>query len=154
MTYIQHDTPQTLTEIRQTNLDQLSFFYGIATIIYAEAGLGAKTRENAAHFAKMNPNFVTDPEFTSALEVEIWHERVDELALLTDGLQPLALHYSTRRTHQPFFAPMFERLRASQPGEGLAGALRQFLSSAAVNARTDDDKTLVLATRVPHADAV
>jgi hypothetical protein len=137
---------------------------GEKTAVFSQIGDGViVTRDGEGYGAVFWPqtgeyinstNFVTDPEFASALEVEIWQERVDELALLTDGLQPLALHYSTRRTHQPFFAPMFQRLRAAQPGEGLAAALRQFLSCAAVNARTDDDKTLVLATRVPHADAV
>lgn len=76
---------------------------------------------------------------------------VDEVALLTDGLQALALRFATREAHAPFFAPMFARLR--QDAEGDDGALldemRDFLDSPAVNQRTDDDKTLVLATRVP-----
>jgi hypothetical protein len=44
---------------------------------------------------------------------------------------------------------MFRKLRDAAPGEGLARALRSFLQSPAVNQRSDDDKTLVLATRVP-----
>lgn len=94
-------------------------------------------------------NFVTDPEFANLLAFELRRERVEELALLTDGLQMLALTYADRTAHQPFFRPMFERLRAAVPGEQLPGQLRQFLTSPAVNARSDDDKTLILATRVP-----
>ncbi len=76
--------------------------------------------------------------------------RVHEVALLTDGLQGLALQYASRAAHGPFFAPMFARLRgasATRP-RSLAGELQAFLDSAAVNERTDDDKTLVLATRL------
>jgi hypothetical protein len=75
--------------------------------------------------------------------------RVDELALLTDGLQSLALRFASREAHGPFFEPMFERLRGERRPETLEGPLRAFLGSAAVNQRTDDDKTLVLATRIP-----
>ena len=72
-----------------------------------------------------------------------------ELALFTDGLQALALHFVSREVHAPFFEPMFERLRQEPPGDapGLEAELRAFLDSAEVNRRTDDDKTLVLATR-------
>jgi hypothetical protein len=78
---------------------------------------------------------------------------VDEVALLTDGLQGLALRFDTREAHSPFFEPMFARLRGESEGEagGLLEGLRAFLASAPVNQRTDDDKTLVLATRLPPA---
>lgn len=92
--------------------------------------------------------FSTDSNSPDAAQVRVI-PGIDEIALLTDGLQTLALRYATRDAHDPFFAPMFQRLRReleSQPPE-LADDLRRFLDSAAVNARTDDDKTLVLATR-------
>ena len=78
------------------------------------------------------------------------------MALLTDGLQGLALRFDTREAHGPFFEPMFARLRAEGEGEpeSLREELRAFLGSAPVNQRTDDDKTLVLATRLlPAAGA-
>ena len=68
---------------------------------------------------------------------------------VTDGLQMLALNFAGRTAHRPFFEPMFRRLRSAAPGEGLPLALRRFLNSPAVNGRSDDDKTLILATRVP-----
>ena len=93
-------------------------------------------------------HFVTDPDFETHLAFELRRERIDELALFSDGLQMLALHFATRSAHQPFFRPMFERLRSATPGERLPELLRQFLTSPAVTARSDDDKTLILATRV------
>jgi len=46
---------------------------------------------------------------------------------------------------------MFSRLRGEAEPERLLGELRAFLESPPVNQRTDDDKTLVLATRLPAA---
>jgi hypothetical protein len=93
--------------------------------------------------------FLTDPDAVS--RVQMTRARgVHELALLTDGLQGLALQFVSRAAHGPFFAPMFARLRgvsATRP-RALAGELGRFLDSPAVNQRTDDDKTLVLATRL------
>lgn len=76
-------------------------------------------------------------------------ERIDEVALLSDGLQRLALHYQTRTAHAAFFKPMLATLRdASEDAlESLSARLEDYLSSPAVNERTDDDKTLVLASR-------
>jgi hypothetical protein len=72
---------------------------------------------------------------------------IQDLAVLTDGLQMLALNYAETRVHDPFFKPMFEVLRSAPSGETLKAALDAFLDSERVNQRTDDDKTLLLATR-------
>lgn len=93
-------------------------------------------------------HFVTDPQADRALEFLWCRRRIDEVALFTDGLQRLALDFKTGRAHGPFFAPMFKPLRACTDPAGLAAALRSFLESPQVEARTDDDKTLILATRL------
>jgi hypothetical protein len=94
--------------------------------------------------------FVTDNEAVEHIQYAV-DARVDEVGLLTDGLQSLALRYDMRTAHAPFFRPMFQRLRREVDTESpeLFEAMREFLDSTAVNARTDDDKTLLLATRVP-----
>ena len=98
--------------------------------------------------------FATDAGAAARLEFAASVEPVAEIALLTDGLQPLALHYQTRQAHAPFFRPLFQRLRtASAPGcpADLQTALERFLDAPALNQRTHDDKTLILATRLPAA---
>jgi hypothetical protein len=69
---------------------------------------------------------------------------------MTDGLQPLALHYATQSVHEPFFRGMFLPLYGSS-GSGevpaLSASLEQFLSSERVRMRTDDDVSLILVTR-------
>ena len=95
--------------------------------------------------------FVTDSDAAVHLECVVLAETVAEIALLTDGLQTLALHYQHQQAHTPFFRPMFHQLRAqTEPGssELLTNALARFLASPAVNERTHDDKTLILATRL------
>jgi hypothetical protein len=92
-------------------------------------------------------NFLTDEEFERCFEFLIIREPVDELALLTDGIQMLCLRYADKAAHDPFFRPLFEALRAADPLSLLQAPLRAFLTSQQVNERTDDDKTLILAAR-------
>ena len=93
--------------------------------------------------------FVTDEDMLSHLHSEISLAAPLEVAVFSDGLQRLALAYESRTAHNPFFEPMFARLRQSSNDECdvLSEQLARFLGSARVNERTDDDKTLVLATR-------
>jgi hypothetical protein len=96
--------------------------------------------------------FATDEDAADRLQAATAVD-VHEVALLTDGLQGLALRLASREAHGPFFAPMFDRLRRESAGQPrqLQQELRAFLGSAPVNQRTDDDKTLVLATRIRPA---
>lgn len=74
---------------------------------------------------------------------------VARIALFSDGLQRLALNAADQSPHLPFFAPFFKTLATATTASRaqLDEALARFLSSPAVNERTDDDKTLVLALR-------
>lgn len=92
-------------------------------------------------------NFLTDPTSESRMEFASIKSKVDELAMFTDGLQTLALSYSDCSAHSPFFRPLFKSVRASDNADDLFAPLCDFLNSKPVNDRTDDDKTLLLATR-------
>ena len=53
-------------------------------------------------------NFVTFGSFDRDLMFE-WREgRIDEIAVITDGLQSVALNLAKRQVHEPFFSPMFQ----------------------------------------------
>ena len=91
--------------------------------------------------------FVTGADAHQRLRLDVRTTPVHDVALFTDGLQHIALRYETRLPHQPFFDPMFARLRADEQWPGLGGALASFLGSEAISTRTDDDCTLVLACR-------
>lgn len=97
-------------------------------------------------------DFLTDERFAEVIRFEAISERITELAVLTDGMQRLALDFAARAPHMEFFSPLFRRLRAESNPEQLVEPFRQFLDSSRVNERTDDDKTLVLtARREAHA---
>ena len=70
--------------------------------------------------------------------------RLKSLAVFSDGLQRLALKMPQGIPHAPFFRPIFNRLQ-SQTGSEIDQFLKAFLNSTAVNNRTDDDKSLVIA---------
>ncbi len=93
--------------------------------------------------------FATEPTALEVFNYELSRSRFDEIAILTDGLQRLALHFQTQTAYSPFFRPMFAPLRSSSPTslDSLTASLRVFLDSKPVNDRVDDDKTLVIATR-------
>lgn len=96
-------------------------------------------------------NFVISPNAADALEFEIAPRRIDELAMFSDGIENVVLHLASRTVHAPFFDAMMAPVRAS-PSMGLddrlCRGLSAYLSSPSLCARTDDDKTLILASRM------
>ena len=92
-------------------------------------------------------NFVTDLTVSDVLQFEMIEKRIDEIAVFTDGLQRIALDYKSKAAHAPFFRPMFAPLRTATETADLQKRLIDFLNSPKINERTDDDKTLILASR-------
>lgn len=75
-----------------------------------------------------------------------------DVALLSDGLEALAVNFASKSAHEPFFRTTFAPLHAcNASGEvsTLSESLTKMLTSPAVRARTDDDASLILATRRP-----
>lgn len=98
-------------------------------------------------------SFLTDPTALDSLQVDAMPGEQLEVALFTDGLQHLLLDYEQQQVHSPFFERMLVPVRASAAsGEDpeLSAGLHDYLGSAPVTDRADDDLTLLLATQV-HA---
>jgi len=95
-------------------------------------------------------HFLTDNDAINRLEVEVFSGVVTDIALMSDGLEPLALHYASKAVHNPFFQGIFRPLLTAE-GCGkvtaLSVALERFLSSERIASRTDDDVSLIVATR-------
>ncbi len=96
-------------------------------------------------------HFITDEDAVSRLETFTSTERAHKVAAFTDGIQRLALNMLDNSPHVPFFTPFFNGLASAtqEQLDLLPELLKQFLSSPAVNERTDDDKTLALAMWLP-----
>ncbi len=91
--------------------------------------------------------FVTD-DGGARVKISRSDAPVDRLAVFTDGIERLALDFASQTAHAPFFSGVSEPV-ARAPTDGwnvpLSRKLGEYLSGDAVNARTDDDKTLILA---------
>jgi hypothetical protein len=92
--------------------------------------------------------FLTDDDYRKHLRIEVVTRQVSELAVMTDGLQMLALDFKGARVHDRFFEPLFRTVRNNPNEEALRTSLLEFMDSKRVNERTDDDKTLLLAVRI------
>ncbi len=96
-------------------------------------------------------SFIIDDRSFSNLNILILDEEVNEVAIFSDGLQLLALNTEGFTAHQPFFSDLFNYLRIANDPEKvnvLNRKLAEYLNSKPINDRTDDDKTLFLATRL------
>ena len=93
--------------------------------------------------------FVTDVNAKEHLDIDIVDAEIVELGIFSDGLERLALDFVAGEAHNGFFNGLFPHIRSLPEGrsEELSLRLAEFLSSERVNKRTDDDKTLILASR-------
>jgi hypothetical protein len=95
-------------------------------------------------------SFLTDESSLARAEIAALPDETLDVAMFSDGLEPLALHFANRTAHAPFFRTAFAPLHAcKEPGESsaLSQSLTNLLTSQPVRARTDDDASLILATR-------
>lgn len=94
--------------------------------------------------------FLSDEAALAKAEVQALSDDVVDVALMSDGLEQLAVQFASRKAHDPFFKSVLTPLHA-ETAEGESARLSQglatMLASAAVRARTDDDASLVIATR-------
>jgi len=81
-------------------------------------------------------------------QVSVWHGGVAHIAVLSDGLQMLALKMPGGVPHVPFFSPLFRFVASTTDGGQAQEHLMAFLRSPRIRQYVDDDLTLLLATPV------
>jgi hypothetical protein len=95
-------------------------------------------------------NFIIADNVTEVMAFSTAVTGFDEIAVFTDGIENLVLQKSSKTVHAPFFDSMFRSVRrstASGMDDGLSRDLERYLSAPLITRRTDDDKTLILASR-------
>jgi serine/threonine protein phosphatase PrpC len=130
--------------------DQSSVFFQIgdgAIVARRHAALGVVFWPQSGEYANTT-SFLTSDDFDQRVQVLAIPGGFSDLALFTDGLERLVLKFDSQTPHAPFFQPLFQALRQSSNPEGLNEDLRQLLQSDPVRNKTDDDKTLILASRL------
>ena len=75
----------------------------------------------------------------------------DSLALITDGLQNLALKMPEREAFLGFWNPMLQDLAHTDEPEAVPERLLAFISGERVQSRTSDDVTIAIAVRNPRS---
>lgn len=88
--------------------------------------------------------FVTSANALNGMRVCVRSGKHEFICAATDGLERVAIRMSDWTPFVPFFQPLEAYLRKISNSEQEDGYLNSFLSSDRLNARTDDDKTLLL----------
>jgi Protein phosphatase 2C len=128
---------------------QRAFFFqiGDGAIVLGSRGVyGVVFWPQSGEYANQT-NFLTSDEYRSRMDFLSTTGHWSEVALFTDGLERLALRFDSQTPHAPFFDPLFRTVRAAEDLNVLSEQLRRFLGADSVQSRSDDDKTLILASR-------
>lgn len=88
--------------------------------------------------------FVTSTNALKAMRVCVHEGNQEFICAATDGLERVAIRMSDWTPFIPFFQPLEAYLQETHNPEAEDEYLRSFLDSDRLNARTDDDKTLLL----------
>ncbi len=129
---------------------------GVVVAGEAEGDLQAVTQIQRGEYAN-ETYFLTQDQALEHLQTVAIYGTFDRLAMMSDGLTRLALKLPAYQPHRPFFQPLFTFALDAREGDGEAqeraeAQLRAFLTSERVCARTDDDKSLLLAVRTPERE--
>ncbi|NCJ06049.1 protein phosphatase 2C domain-containing protein [Synechococcales cyanobacterium C] len=93
--------------------------------------------------------FVTSTEALSAMQVGVRAGQYPFICAATDGLEKVAIRLQGWLPHAPFFQP-FQDCLSLYDAQQQQDYVQSFLSSEALNARTDDDKTLLACLYQPE----
>ncbi len=116
---------------------------GVVVVQHADGVLEALTTPDHGEYIN-ETSFITDHNYHKRIQFKVLQVEIQAIALLTDGLQMLAIDLATNKPHKPFFGPLF---KYSSKEDATEAELMAFLESERVCAYTDDDKTLALAVR-------
>jgi hypothetical protein len=119
---------------------------GAAVLGDAEGQFRSLTRPLAGEYLNETV-FLTSETMLAQAQFQTWSGQARQLALFSDGLQMLALKMPDGTPHAPFFKPLFAWLDRRGEPEAARAELEGWLTSPRVSERTDDDLTLLLATR-------
>jgi serine/threonine protein phosphatase PrpC len=109
--------------------------------------------QNSEHQLLFNPDkgefvnettFITSANALDEMQVDVLQGQQEFICASTDGLEKVAIRMSDWTPFPPFFQPLEEYLRETNNPEEEDEYAINFLKSDLLNARTDDDKTLLL----------
>ena len=120
---------------------------GAAVAEDEQGGLFLTARPQRGEYAN-EAYFLTMPDALTYLAVYSAPRPIRALVMTTDGLLRLAFKLPEYEPSPQFFTPLLAFIAGAGDPDQARSNLTAFLNSARVCARTDDDKTLLLAARV------
>ncbi|WP_255611310.1 PP2C family serine/threonine-protein phosphatase [Synechocystis sp. PCC 7339] len=87
--------------------------------------------------------FVTSANASAEMQIRVLAEPLEFICAATDGVEKVAINYADWQPFPPFFQPLEQYLQTTE--QPLEEDLKEFLQRKDLNARTTDDKTLLLA---------
>ena len=88
--------------------------------------------------------FVTSPLAAEQMQVCVRHGEFSFVCAATDGIESVSIRYQDWTPHIPFFEPLEQYMRSRPSPEEGAADVAEFLDRPKLNARSDDDKTMLL----------
>ena len=92
-------------------------------------------------------DFLTDETAAEKIRFACFEAAIEDVILFSDGISAVAVDFQSNQPHEPFLMPMITPVRGGQAGSGLNEKLKNFLASPKINEKSDDDKTIILASR-------
>ncbi len=126
------------------------FQIGDGGIVVSNSGVAGSYRFAVAPADAVYVNmtdFLTDDAAAENLRVEKIEESLTDVILFSDGIYSVAVNFQNNQPHEPFLMPMLAPLKNNSAADGLNEKLASFLNSPKINEKTDDDKTIILASR-------
>ncbi len=117
---------------------------GVAVVKDNMGNLTALTVPDSGEYIN-ETSFITSPTALDSVQINVWRQGITNIAILTDGLQMLAINMAVGLPHKPFFLPLFDFVANAQELKGAKEQLVKFLRSEKITQRTDDDLTLIIA---------
>src|SRR5438105_5500914 len=120
---------------------------GGAVIELADGRFETLLKPDSGEFVN-ETTFLTSARAMKSIQFAALETPVKSIAVITDGLQMLALRFPEWIPFQPFFAPVFAFVRDQSDENTAYEEVRRMLQSDQVSSRTPDDVTLLVAARV------
>ena len=121
---------------------------GIVVIRDAAGNItGVTTPESGEHVNETT--FLNARRDLKHAQMVLWRGSPTHVAVMSDGLQRLALQMPSGKPHGPFFTPLFNFLSNMVDSTQAQEQLEEFMGSPRVTGNTTDDLTLLLFGLVP-----
>jgi hypothetical protein len=150
---IANDSNLPIKELASTLLVVVASDIGIAALQIGDGAIIVNTLENCFVPLTIPPQteyinetvFLISPTAIESMQINTFG-KVKQLAIMTDGIQMLALEMKERKPYNPFFSTIFNFAAHTSSEEKSVSDLEKFLVSKRVRQYSHDDITLLLAS--------